>query len=127
MADQTLVISWIAGKATKTQVAYLKVATDLFEFAKGKPLSEIGESDLKSFLELKPWQALDTKRQRAAILKALSKFARRKKHIQTDPAEDLESVKSHDKINDRYLSEEEVFRMIDRTSDSRNKNIHSSI
>ncbi len=123
MADQTLVSSWIAGKATKTQVAYLKVATDLFEFAKGKPLSKIGESDLKSFLKLKKWQALDTKKQRAAILKALFKFARRKKYIQTDPAEDLESVKSHDKINERYLSEEEVFRIIDRTPDIRNKTL----
>ncbi len=114
--DQELIASWISGKATKTQIAYLKVATDLFDFAKGKTLSEIVETDLKSFLGLKQWQALDTKKQRAAILKALFKFARRKKHIQSDPAEDLESVKSHDKINERYLSEEEVFRMIDRAS-----------
>ena len=83
-----------------SQKAYLKMGEDLFSDL-NKPLEEITEEELRNFLELKSWLAPDSQKQQITIVKSLFKFARRKRMILIDPAEDLTTIQTHDKINER--------------------------
>jgi site-specific recombinase XerD len=63
----------------------------------------------------------ETIRQKVAIIKSLFTFALREEYIARNPAIRIPPLKPHLKISNRRLTEEEVFRMIDRTKDVRDK------
>lgn len=121
--DEDLIKLWLHGKAKKTQVDYKRVSRELLDCLGDKSLKEVSESFIQSFMDLAKHKSAHTQKQRVAIIKSLFQFARKKKYISENPAEDLKSIDAHNKITERYLSQEEVFRMIDRTTDFRNRTI----
>jgi integrase/recombinase XerD len=121
VGELQLLQAWTFGKATKTKISYLAVIRDLLSYTHPKQIGDISEQDLKEFLSLKSYQAPDTKKQRTAILRSFFKYLTRKRIIAFDPALDLPTVKTHDKLNERYLSEEEMIKMITSTQKLRDR------
>jgi integrase/recombinase XerD len=114
---------WLHGKAKKTQIDYTRIVNELLDCLGDKSLKEVSESFLQSFIDLAKHKSPHTQKQRVAVVKSLFKFAVKKKYVAANPADDLKSIEAHNKISERYLSQEEVFRMIDRTSDFRNRTV----
>jgi integrase/recombinase XerD len=123
LQDQEILKLWLHGKSKKTQTDYIRIANELLDCLGDKSLIEASEIFIQSFIDLAKHKSPHTQKQRVAIVKSIFKFAVKKKYIVTNPAEDLKSVEAHNKITERYLSEEEVFRMIDRTQEFRNRTI----
>jgi integrase/recombinase XerD len=123
LQDQELLKLWLYGKSKKTQIDYSRIANELLDYLGDKSLKEVSESFLQSFADLAKHRSPHTQKQRVAILKSLFKFALKKRYMALNPADDLKSIEAHNKISERYLSEGEVFRMIDRTHEFRNRMI----
>jgi integrase/recombinase XerD len=121
--DQELLKLWLHGKAKKTQIDYRRIALELLDSLGDQTLKDVTESYLQAFVDLAKQKSLHTQKQRVAILKSLFRFSVKKKFLVVNLADDLRSLEAHNKISERYLTEEEVFRMIDRTENFRNKTI----
>jgi integrase/recombinase XerD len=121
--DDELLKLWLHGKAKKTQTDYRRVANELLDALGDQSLKEVSEAFLQAFVDLAKNRSLHTQKQRVAILKSLFSFSVRKRYLAVNVACDLKSVEAHNKITERYLTEEEIFRMIDKTEDPRNRTI----
>lgn len=115
--------SWVFGKADKTKFAYLKLGQDFFSFVHPRKLTDLKEQDLIHFLDWRKWQSPDTKKQKLAILRSLFKFLTRREVVTKDLALNLPSIKTNDKLTERYLSEEEVMRMMTMTENFRDRTV----
>jgi integrase/recombinase XerD len=121
LQDQEMIESWLQSKAQKTQIDYRRIANELLDALGDSSLKDATEFFIQSFINLVKHKSPHTQKQRVAIVKALFKFLVKKKYIVLNQADDLKSIEAPNKITERYLSEEEVFRMIDRTQSLRDR------
>lgn len=121
--DQEFLKSWVMGKSKHTKRAYLKVGEELLSSLHPKSLKEASLSQLQQFVELHAGRSHDTRRQRTAIVKSLFSFGQKTGYLSLNPAAFLPTVKGQSKISERYLTEEEVMKMINLTTDLRDATV----
>ena len=123
-SDEQFIESWLAHKkSTHTKRAYKKVGEELMNFIHPKTLKDVNLPTLQHFLGTYHYKSHETIRQKIAIIQSLFSFAVKVDYLPKSPAVLLPTLKSHSQISNRRLTEEEVFRMIDRTVDVRDNAI----
>jgi integrase/recombinase XerD len=123
-SDQEFMKSWVdLKKSIHTKRAYTKVGEELLSFIHPKTLKDVTLPTLQHFLGTYKFKSHETIRQRVAIVQSLFSFAVKVDYLPKSPAVLLPTLKSHSQISNRRLTEEEVFRMIDRTVDVRDNAI----
>lgn len=109
--DDLFIHSWVYGKAETTQKAYRRIVRDLRGYLHPKGLRDADLSLLQGFLsEVKG--ADETKRSVGIAVKALYSFGFKSGYFPVNLAGLLRSRRYQSKISDRYVTEEEVMRMI---------------
>jgi len=122
--DQSLLKTFLLGKSPPTQKTYGRILGEFFDFTSehgSEPLSlrEVGLSQLQAFLEIKSHHSHESQRLRSAVLRSFFSYALRTGYIQANPASFLPKLPAHHQIAERYLTAEEVIRMISLTENSR--------
>jgi integrase/recombinase XerD len=117
--DLQFLESWVSGKSKHTKRGYLRIGQELLTELHPKTLRDATLQTLQLFLDLKTYRKEGTKSQRAAILKSLFTFAAKTGYLQANVAAFLPKVKMNSNLTERYLSEEEVMRMIHLTREKR--------
>jgi integrase/recombinase XerD len=119
-SDVLFTQSWITKmESFHTKRAYLKVAEDLLNFTHPKKLSDLTFAAIQNFIETYYFKSHETKRQRIGILKSLFSFGVKSGYFVTNPTVMISSPQSHSKLTERYLTEEEVMKMITLTESPR--------
>jgi integrase/recombinase XerD len=123
-SDQQLIEAWVELKRSPhTKRAYIKVGEEFLSFIHPKTLKQVTLPNLQQFLGTYKYKSHETIRQKIAIVQSLFSFAVKVDYLPKSPAVLIPSLKSHSQISNRRLTEEEVFRMIDRTVDVRDNAI----
>lgn len=119
--DEALLKTFLMGKSPKTQESYERVTRELLDFIHPMLLRDVGLPQLQAFLELKSKQAHESQRLRLAIVNSFFSYALKTGYIPANPASFLPKPQAHNQIAERYLTVEEVIRMISLTPPGRDQ------
>lgn len=109
--DDAFIESWLHGKSKLTRKTYALIAKRLRAFIHPKNLKEVELVTLQTFLsELKG--ADETKRLASTTIKALYSFGHKSGYLSANLGSLLPALKYQFKLTERYLTEEEVMRMV---------------
>jgi integrase/recombinase XerD len=116
-SDDALVLAWLGGKSPHTRRAYSRIAEDFRAWVHPRGLREARITELQSFIEIKAHSGRSTRALRASVLKSIYSFGTRAGYFAANLGAFLTGVKTESKLAERYLTEEEVLRMIALSSD----------
>lgn len=118
--DEQVLEMWLYGKASSTQRKYRQQVGRLLEYV-GKPLREITLADLQSFAESLVGLKANTIARYMAAVKSLLTFAHKMGYLAVNVGAVFQLPKFKDTLNERILSQGQVFEMIGSTTKQRNK------
>lgn len=122
--DRLIIDAFLLGKSKKTRETYARVLCEFLDFiTKDRTLRELGLATLQGFMEWKSHEAHESRRLRQAVLSSFYSYAVRTGYLPVNLASFLPKISSHHQLSERYLTEEEVIRMITLTRDSRDRAI----
>ncbi len=122
LREQELVYSWLIQKREGTTRRNYKRIFDKFRERFPKLLiRDISVGHLSVFLEEQSHLSLSSKRFTRDVLSSLLKFSLKLGHISVNPAAALDPIRVPDRTASRLLTEEQVFRLIDRADSLRNR------
>jgi integrase/recombinase XerD len=123
LQDLQFLETWVSGKSKHTERGYLRVARELLTELKPKTLRDATLQSLQLFLDLGACRKEGSKTQRAAVLKSLFTFGVKTGYLPANVAAFLPKIKMSFNLTERYLSEEEVMRMITLTGEVRDRTL----
>lgn len=109
--EDAFIESWLYGKAKHTQTSYKRISRQLRAYLHPKTLKDADLASIQAFL-LEVKGADDTKRSVAIAVKALYSFGFKSGYFPINLAGLIKSKRYQSKISERYVTEEEVMRMI---------------
>jgi len=121
--DRDLIETWLSGKASTTRMVYFRVAAELGAALHPRSLRNVTLQDLQGFIAIKSSRKPDTLRLRIAIVKSIFSFAQKTGYLPVNVAAFLSSPVSQSDLSKRYISEEDVMRMIAHTRKPRDLTI----
>ncbi len=119
--DRELLKSFLLGKTQRTQESYKRIVLEFLSFLNPVLLRNTTLGSMKAFLELKSYQAHESKRLRLAVIQSFFSYAVKSGYLPTNIAAFLPKMEVHHKISERYLTQEEVVRMIAMTGEFRDQ------
>ena len=114
--DELTIKAWCAGKSENSRRAYIRIAEEFLAWIHPRNLKRITIHDVQSFVETK---RKATAALRTAALKSLLTHAHKTGYLEANLGAFIRGVKSDSKLTERYLTRDEVTRMIASTSDIR--------
>ena len=113
--DQTLIKAWVHGKSQSTKRAYLRIARELIGELHPKNLKQAHLEFLQWFISFRSGLKPESIKQRTAIIKSLFTFAHETGYLPGNETRLIRLPKRQTNRASRYLTEEEVLRMITLT------------
>lgn len=117
--DEECIVLWLHGTSPNTRAAYVHDVRCFLTFAR-KSLRDVMVRDVQQFMDsLKT--AAATKDRVLSAIKSFSAFAHRIDYISVDMAKVVRRPKLRRRLAERFLSEEEVDRIIEQESNPRDR------
>ncbi len=121
LQDLQFLESWISGKSKHTIRGYKRVVEELLAELHPGSLKDATLQILQQFLDFRSYRKDGAKTQRAACVKSLFAFAVKTGYLTRNVAAFLPKIKANSSLSERYLTEEEVIRMITLTDELRDR------
>ena len=118
--EQEIIFSWLLQKKEgTTRRNYKREVEKFFGRFHGVSLKEISVGHLSVFLSERDSLSLSSKKFAKDVLSSLLSFALKLGYLDRSPADVLDTIRVPDKTSGRLLTEEQVFRIIDRAENLR--------
>ncbi len=122
LREQELAYSWlIQKKEGTTRRNYKRVFDQLRARFPQVLIRDLSVGHISVFLEEQSHLSLSSKRFARDVVSSLLKFCLKLGYISTNPAAALDPIRVPDRTASRLLTEEQVFRLIDRTKSNRDR------
>lgn len=122
-SDRMLVKSWLAGKSAHTKRNYERVATELLSWIHPRRLQQAFLHDFQAFVEGDASRGKSSIAFRTSVVKSLLSYGFKTGYLPANHGAFLPGMKVPSRLTERYLTEEEVHRMIACTPDRRDRAI----
>lgn len=117
--DGHLVKLWLHGRPQSTLLTYSRHFEGFLAFLIGKPLQSVTLSDLQDFADTLSHLAPSSQVTTLSVVKSLFSFGHKLGYLPFNVASVLEMPRVTDALHERYLTEEEVQRILVRETDPR--------
>lgn len=121
--DELFVRSFLSGKSKNTVRAYQRIISEFFKWIQPNDLKNASVYLVQSFFESREYESRSTRAVRVKAIKSLFTYAQRTGYMVVNLGAFIKGVQSNSKITDRYLTEEEVSRMIGNAQTPREESI----
>jgi integrase/recombinase XerD len=120
LGDAPTIADWLAGQRNElTAAAYRAELTSFCAFVADKPMAQWTVSDIRAWLDDRGG-APATRAKRLAVLKAVMRYAELARHIPHNPAALIMMPTVANVLAERWLSQEQVRRLLDLETEPRN-------
>ena len=123
-SDDELVDSWLRVKGSKslnTLYAYARIADEFRRFFNDRPLAALKIDDLADYTDSIKVHGIATQRQRIFAVKSLLSYGQKTGYLQFNVGAALSAPAQKNNLAERFLSEEDIFKLIHAEEKTRNK------
>lgn len=120
--DEKVIQMWLHGKSVHTQRGYRRDATEFLEYIKAESLQEVRLEDIQEFTDYLAEKGLtaSTQARKLSAIKSLFSFANKIGYLLYNIGTPIQTPKVKNRLGEKILSEEEIFRMLANTDKQRN-------
>ena len=123
-SDDELVDSWLrvkGGKSPNTLAAYSRIANEFRKLFGYRPLASLKIDDLADYADSLKSFSVATQRQRIFAVKSLLSYGQKTGYLQFNVGAALTAPAQKNNLAERFLSEEDIFKLIHAEEKPRNK------
>ncbi|OCL28774.1 hypothetical protein U472_00140 [Orenia metallireducens] len=113
---------WLYGKSNHTQRGYQRDVSEFLEYIELESLREVRLEDLQDFSNFLEEKGLadSTRARKLSAIKSLFSFANKIGYLYYNVGTPIQTPKVKNRLGEKILSEEEIFRMLANTKNQRN-------